>query len=240
MTMRILIQNQLRIARPKINLAKYSCSSTLPNNNGPKHRESQVKNEFYNWKKNLHATMKVHHNFISESEEKSLLDEVLPYVEKLHYEYAHWDDMIHGYRETEFLKWNQENNKIIDRIREKAFPPGMPQLSLVHVLDLAENGFIKPHVDSTRFCGDIIAGISLLSGSVMRLTYVGHENEYFDNFFLPRRSMYIMKGIARQKYKHEILSNAESIWNGRIIKKTRRISIICRCQPEPIVKLGNS
>lgn len=31
-----------------------------------------------------------------------------------------------------------------------AFPPGMPELGLVHVLDLAAEGVIKPHVDSTR------------------------------------------------------------------------------------------
>lgn len=31
-----------------------------------------------------------------------------------------------------------------------AFPPGMPELGLVHVLDLAAEGKIKPHVDSVR------------------------------------------------------------------------------------------
>lgn len=31
-----------------------------------------------------------------------------------------------------------------------AFPPGTPQLGYVHVLDLAPNGKIKPHVDSVR------------------------------------------------------------------------------------------
>lgn len=40
--------------------------------------------------------------------------------------------------------------KVINRIRQKAFPPGMPQLSLVHVLDLTAEGWIKPHVDSIR------------------------------------------------------------------------------------------
>lgn len=44
-----------------------------------------------------------------------------------------------------------------------------------------------------QFCGDVIAGLSLLSDSVMRLTMVSHEQEYREDFLLPRRSLYIMK-----------------------------------------------
>ncbi|XP_058802664.1 alpha-ketoglutarate-dependent dioxygenase alkB homolog 7, mitochondrial [Phymastichus coffea] len=188
--------------------------------------------DFKDWKEKLHSTMAIYENFITEYEEKSLLNEVEPYLKRMRYEYAHWDNMIHGYRETEFPKWNEENSKIITKIRKKAFPPDMPQLGLVHVLDLAEDGWIKPHVDSSRFCGEIIATISLLSESIMRLTCVGHEKEYWDDFFIPRRSLYIMKGVARHKYNHEILSKQESIYQGKPINKLRRISIICRSEPE--------
>ncbi|XP_043272577.1 alpha-ketoglutarate-dependent dioxygenase alkB homolog 7, mitochondrial isoform X2 [Venturia canescens] len=143
---------------------------------------------------------------------------------------------IHGYRETERGKWNEENSKIIERVRAKAFPPGTPQLGLVHVLDLAEEGVIKPHVDSVRFCGDVIAGISLLSDCVMRLTLVGKEKEIAQDFFLPRRSLYIMSGVARQKYNHEILDNENSVYNGKKVIKGRRISVICRSEPEPLTE----
>jgi hypothetical protein len=57
---------------------------------------------------------------------------------------------IHGYRETERLHWNPQNTGILQRVCDIAFPPGSPQLSLVHVLDLAEDGVIKPHIDSAR------------------------------------------------------------------------------------------
>jgi hypothetical protein len=57
---------------------------------------------------------------------------------------------IHGYRETERLHWNSQNASILQRVRDIAFPPGTPQLSLVHVLDLAAEGVIKPHIDSVR------------------------------------------------------------------------------------------
>ncbi|XP_046822836.1 alpha-ketoglutarate-dependent dioxygenase alkB homolog 7, mitochondrial isoform X1 [Vespa crabro] len=185
-----------------------------------------------NWKDALYMTMKVYPDFITEEEEVSLMKEIDPYMQRLRYEFSHWDDAIHGYRETERKQWNEQNMKVINKIRQKAFPPGMPQLSLVHVLDLTAEGWIKPHVDSIRFCGDVIAGLSLLSDSVMRLTMVSHEQECKEDFLLPRRSLYIMNGVARQKYNHEILKSEDSYFRGQKISRSRRISIICRSEVE--------
>ena len=39
---------------------------------------------------------------------------------------------------------------VVQRLREKSFEPGVKQLPYVHVLDLAEDGYIKPHIDSVR------------------------------------------------------------------------------------------
>lgn len=189
--------------------------------------------ELQDWKKELHATMKVVPDFVTEQEEQSLITEIDPYMKRLQYEFAHWDDAIHGFRETEKGNWSEQNTKVVNRIRKTAFPEGMPQIAYIHVLDLAKEGWIKPHVDSIRFCGDIIAGLSLLTDSVMRLTMIDHEKEFFDDFLLPRRSLYIMSGAARYKYKHEILKNDESYYKGQYINKDRRISVICRCEPDP-------
>ncbi|XP_076233309.1 alpha-ketoglutarate-dependent dioxygenase alkB homolog 7, mitochondrial [Calliopsis andreniformis] len=184
-----------------------------------------------NWKTELHNTMLILQNFISVEEENSLIAEIEPYLKTLRYEESHWDDAIHAYRETERRNWNERNLNIINRIHEKAFPKGLQHLPLIHVLDLAAEGWIKPHVDSVRFCGEIIAGLSLLSDSVMRLTMVGKEATHKEDFLLPQRSLYIMSGTARYDYNHEILKNEESYFEGRHIPKTRRISIICRTQP---------
>lgn len=48
---------------------------------------------------------------------------------------------------------------------------------------------------------------------------------------LKRRSLYIMKGSARYDYKHEILKNEESYFKGQKIEKGRRLSVICRNEP---------
>ena len=37
--------------------------------------------------------LRVIEDFISESEEKSFMDELEPYLKRMHYEYDHWDDV---------------------------------------------------------------------------------------------------------------------------------------------------
>uniref|UniRef100_A0AAR5Q0N4 Alpha-ketoglutarate-dependent dioxygenase AlkB-like domain-containing protein n=1 Tax=Dendroctonus ponderosae TaxID=77166 RepID=A0AAR5Q0N4_DENPD len=180
-------------------------------------------------------TMKVLNNFLSEAEETCLMNELDPYMNKLRYEFDHWDDAIHGYRETERLQWNEENTKILDRVRKIAFPPDVAPIKFVHILDLDKNGWIKPHIDAVRFCGNTIAGLSLLTDSVMRLVHDKNKNLYAD-LFLKRRSLYIMKGVARFDYTHEILSNDNSIFKGEKVLKDRRISVICRNEPDPKYK----
>lgn len=126
----------------------------------------------------------------------------------------------------------------------------------MHIIDLAADGIIKPHVDSSRYCGNTIAGLSLLTDCIMRLKRVD-ENEYKQNTFdqdqsgaqndtkeierneekqefnyfadilLRRRSLYIMKDSARYKFSHEVLVT-KSKFRGSEVVKNRRISIICR------------
>lgn len=182
-------------------------------------------------KENVKSDMIIINDFLHKDEESSLLEEVDPYMKRLRYEFSHWDDAIHGYRETERLKWNEQNSKIINRVKNLAFPNPSETLSLVHVLDLAEKGYIKPHIDSIRFCGNTIAGLSLLSDSVMRLVHDKEKGKKIDAF-LKRRSLYIVRNSVRYDYTHEILPNELSVYKGKPIKKTRRISIICRNEPK--------
>lgn len=46
-----------------------------------------------NWKDDLYRTMKVYPNFITEEEEISLMKEIDPYMQRLRYEFSHWDDV---------------------------------------------------------------------------------------------------------------------------------------------------
>ncbi|XP_055841151.1 alpha-ketoglutarate-dependent dioxygenase alkB homolog 7, mitochondrial [Episyrphus balteatus] len=194
-------------------------------------------------------------DFITIEEEQKLFEEIEPYMKRLRYEFDHWDDAIHGFRETERKNWYPHNREIIERVRSTAFVGEIMQY--VHVLDLDEKGVIKPHVDSTRYCGTTISGMSMLSDAVMRLVRTdekkyqqgnsvqndSNDDEYRNqpttvlkgNFYadilLSQRSLYIMSHSARYNFTHEILSNENSNFKGSPVKKGRRISIICRNDP---------
>ncbi|XP_067828914.1 alpha-ketoglutarate-dependent dioxygenase alkB homolog 7, mitochondrial-like isoform X2 [Heptranchias perlo] len=162
--------------------------------------------------------------FVSPAEEAALLRELEPQLRRQRYQREHWDQAIHAYRETEKSRWTEQNERIVQRLRDIAFPPGVPQLSMVHVLDLDKSGFIRPHVDSVKFCGDTIAGLCLLSGSVMRLLSEDNEADRVDLLLQQR-------GAARYRFSHQILREEESFLGGQKVPRERRISIICRNLP---------
>ncbi|XP_030592020.1 alpha-ketoglutarate-dependent dioxygenase alkB homolog 7, mitochondrial isoform X2 [Archocentrus centrarchus] len=107
---------------------------------------------------------------------------------------------------------------------------GSQLLGPVHVIDLDKTGYIKPHIDSVKFCGSTIAGLSLLSDSIMRLVKDDSPSEWLD-LLLSRRSLYILRDQARYNFTHEILKDEESVFNGQRVPRRRRISVICRNLP---------
>ncbi|XP_028310575.1 alpha-ketoglutarate-dependent dioxygenase alkB homolog 7, mitochondrial isoform X2 [Gouania willdenowi] len=179
----------------------------------------------------LRPQVEVRPAFITEVEEAAFLNELEPGLRKKRYEFDHWDDAIHGYRETERLVWGPGCEAILTRVRSVAFPQGDQLLGPIHVLDLDKNGYIKAHIDSVKFCGSTIAGLSLLSDCVMRLVKEEESHQWLD-LLLPRRSLYILRDQARYQFTHEILKDEESIFNGQRVQRQRRISIICRNLPQ--------
>ncbi|XP_010773626.1 alpha-ketoglutarate-dependent dioxygenase alkB homolog 7, mitochondrial isoform X2 [Notothenia coriiceps] len=139
-------------------------------------------------------------------------------------------EAIHGYRETERVMWGERCEEVLSRVRSGAFPEGSPLLGPVHILDLDKTGYIKPHIDSVKFCGSTIAGLSLLSDSIMRLMKEDDAEEWLD-LLLPRFSLYILRDQARYNFTHQILKDEESVFNGQRVPRLRRISVICRNLP---------
>ncbi|XP_059078658.1 alpha-ketoglutarate-dependent dioxygenase alkB homolog 7, mitochondrial-like [Tigriopus californicus] len=182
----------------------------------------------------------IYDDFISVEEEQSLFNEVEPHLKRQTYEKDHWDDAISNFRETERKHWNAHNLPVIQRLQKFAFEPHLKLLPYVHVLDLAPQGYIKPHIDSARFCGDIVAVLSLLSDSVARFVHDQSKDQIVD-CLVRQRSLYVMKGSSRYDFTHEILRSEDSILkdpndNERKIDKTRRISIVCRCEPDVTIR----
>jgi hypothetical protein len=60
-------------------------------------------------------------------------------------------------------------SRILQFLRQTTQHPTM-ELLPPHVIDLSPDGHIGPHVDSIKFSGGMISGLSLLSSRMMRLT----------------------------------------------------------------------
>ena len=159
----------------KQNLRKFS-SSTVTDAN-PEQKLSDVSTSHFfhpsfqdeSMKNGVLDTMTVHKNFITPEEELSLVTEVTPKLKRMRWELDHWDSVIFAYKETDWPDWKDPvNANVINRVRKTAFPPSATVLGTTHVLDMRKDGFINPHLDAVRFCGDTVAGICCLSSSVMR------------------------------------------------------------------------
>lgn len=69
-----------------------------------------------------------------------------------------------------------------------------------HAIDLHAHGVILPHVDSVRFSGAIVSGLSLKASCTMRL----QQEASVVDLTLPTRSLYVLSGPGRYDYTHEI------------------------------------
>jgi len=86
---------------------------------------------------------------------------------------------------------------------------------------------IGAHVDCIPCFDDTVVSLSLGSHCVMRFTKVGESHEVY----LPARSLVVLKGDARYKWKHEIQRRTEDphpLKPERMLKRSRRVSITYR------------
>eukprot|EP00941_MAST-03F_sp_MAST-3F-sp1_P000786 g786.t1 len=204
-------------------------------------------------------------SFINEREEEALMQEIEPKLRKKKYEKAHFDSVIQNFRETEISIFkheipanviNRTRAWITEQLQEEDRHARDTHFLPTHVLDLALEGSIQPHVDSTKFSGGIIAGISLLSPCTMRLRPVDeHDDENADggvvpsswrppadessgqyiDLILPPRSLYLYKKDIRYKMTHEILpAGTESDESGK--RTSRRVSLLFRDVPDDFFK----
>uniref|UniRef100_A0A669QHZ0 AlkB homolog 7 n=1 Tax=Phasianus colchicus TaxID=9054 RepID=A0A669QHZ0_PHACC len=122
--------------------------------------------------------------FVSPEEGAALLRDAEEALRRRRYEDGHWDGAISGFREAERSRWGAAGAAVLQRM-SCAFPPARPPLPHSHILDLAPHGCVRPHIDSTKFCGCTIAGVSLLSAAVMRLRSVRDPREWAELLLEP-------------------------------------------------------
>ncbi|NXA88752.1 ALKB7 dioxygenase, partial [Melanocharis versteri] len=140
------------------------------------------------------------------------------------YQSDHWDRAITGYRETERGLQGGAGQALLLQVTP-AFPPRRPSRPSAHVLDLLPGGRVGPH-----FCGCTIAGVSLLSPSVLRLRSLQDPQDWLELLLEPG-SLYVLRGAARYEFTHEILPDEESFFGKLRVPRGRRVALIFRNDP---------
>lgn len=85
---------------------------------------------------------------------------------------------------------------------------------------------ISAHVDSKILFGSVVVSISLGSQAVME--FKATQLSTSASFLLPRRSMIILSGDARNEFTHEIAKRKTDAVDGKRVARGRRVSITFR------------
>jgi alkylated DNA repair dioxygenase AlkB len=83
---------------------------------------------------------------------------------------------------------------------------------------------IAAHIDH---CGGTVVSLSLGSGCVMEFTVPGAA-EKTASMWLPRRSIVVLRGAARNVWHHGIRGRLKDVVAGHVIKRDRRVSLTFR------------
>ncbi|KAH9997246.1 hypothetical protein BJV77DRAFT_915027, partial [Russula vinacea] len=156
--------------------------------------------------------------------------------ELYHFEEGHYDGVIRRFREMRVSTWDDERHPVLksalNRL-EALYPDASP--TQTHLLHLASDGEIHPHVDNVGASGSWILGVSLGSERTLRMESVedvvdGIPKQTFD-VSLSSGSVYIQKNSVRYNYKHSIL-HANSTLGGKV-SRGQRMSIMIRVRFRP-------
>ncbi|NXV58519.1 ALKB7 dioxygenase, partial [Molothrus ater] len=178
--------------------AAFGASRALPATPGPRSGPAEAEGDpglvrfsSPELERRLRGLAGVRGGFVSEEEAAELLREVEPALRRGRYQRDHWDRAISGYRETERDLGGVLGGSLLPRVAP-SFPPHAPPRPRAHVLDLEPGGAVGPHVDSTKFCGCTIAGLSLLSSSVLRLRSLRDPRDHLELLLEPG-SLYVLR-----------------------------------------------
>jgi alkylated DNA repair protein alkB family protein 7 len=158
------------------------------------------------------ASVVVYKDFVTKTEGESLVHDIMARMKRRRYEKGHWDAVITDYKEVELLNaesLQEESKNVMKRVRDQLIAARHVDCNVTwlpcHAIDLKRDGELKAHVDSVKFSGGVVAGISLLSSSIMRLKPDGEPNGGWVDMYLPPLSLYVLSSVSRYRYSHELL-----------------------------------
>ena len=169
-----------------------------------------------------------HADFLTVDEQDALVEAIKARLKGTGYERDHWDAVIDRYREREMLSVDDDlAAAAVEKVR--AFlrsEQGVTSFLPPHCIDLAaDGGVIRPHIDSIKFSGRVVAGVSLVSAATMVLaeadpaTGEPRPGARESELFLEPGSLYVLADEARYDFAHAIKPEG------------RRLSLILRDSP---------
>mmetsp|Transcript_25391 Transcript_25391/g.76254 ORF Transcript_25391/g.76254 Transcript_25391/m.76254 type:complete len:209 (-) Transcript_25391:37-663(-) len=154
-------------------------------------------------------------DFFTAEEQAALVAVTDARLARKRYERDHWDSVIDNYREAELSNavLTMPARAAVDKARQLlADDYGAHRFLPPHCIDLSEkDGVIRPHVDSVKFSGGLVAGASLLAAATLRLAPADPETgearagaEFYDVRLEPG-SFYVLSGPARFDWAHAVV-----------------------------------
>ncbi|KAI0341757.1 hypothetical protein BDW22DRAFT_1358623 [Trametopsis cervina] len=150
----------------------------------------------------------------------SSVDEIFLPDDYYCFEEGHFDGVIKRYREMHVSSWPDDNpalTGLLDRLRS-VHPL---QETQTHILHLASEGEVFPHIDNVQASGTWILGVSLGNTRTLRLENVKDSTDIYE-LALPSGSVYLQSDSTRYNYKHSVLLGNHS---------GQRLSIMIRDRP---------
>ncbi|MEL6151175.1 MAG: alpha-ketoglutarate-dependent dioxygenase AlkB [Chloroflexota bacterium] len=115
-------------------------------------------------------------------------------------------------------------SSLVNHMHTDGHFPAVPDQCIINEYEPGQG--INPHVDCEPCFGDVIASLSLLSGSVMHFDHYTRSKRV--SVYLAPRSMVVMTGEARYHWKHSIPARQTDRLATGIVKRGRRLSVTCR------------
>ncbi|KAF5391773.1 hypothetical protein D9757_001802 [Collybiopsis confluens] len=119
---------------------------------------------------------------------------------------GHYDGVIHNYREALLNSWPLAEIPTLSPVLNRLHSLLPSQNIQTHLLHLASDGEILPHVDNVDASGRWILGVSLGSERILRLEKCENSEEAVE-IPLPPGSVYLQSDSIRFDYKHSILKS---------------------------------
>ncbi|KAI6043134.1 hypothetical protein EDC04DRAFT_2866489 [Pisolithus marmoratus] len=137
---------------------------------------------------------------------------------------GHYDNVIRDYREMHLSSWGELQTLDLSRILNRLHTLYPSENTQTHILHLASEGEILPHIDNVLSSGTWILAVSLGAARVLHMEEANtHAPRKFD-VLLTSGSVYLQRDDVRYHWKHSLIRPHESMASAH----GQRVSIVVR------------